>query len=108
MHFHNCSHEKETPTEWLTHKVRVCQVLHPPPEFPDPTFDLLEVGTIMEHAPPAWRAYIDVDLCHDMDTLFMRVKDQEDALLAISNLSSLRQTDDIANEVMCHIQEETQ
>jgi hypothetical protein len=108
MHFCNCSHEKEIPTEWLTCKVRACRVLHPPPESLDPTFNLLEVSTIMEHTPPAWRAYIDVDLCHDMDALFMRVKDQEDTLLAISNLSSLHQTNDITNEVMCCIQEETQ
>jgi hypothetical protein len=44
----------------------------------------------MEHAPPLWRAYVDVDLCHSMDALFMRVKDQEGALLAVCNLSGLK------------------
>jgi hypothetical protein len=86
MHFHNRGHDKETPTEWLTHKVRACQVLHPPPKIPDPMFDSLEVGTIMEHAPPTWRAYIDMDFCHNMDALFTRVKDQEDTLLGGSVL----------------------
>jgi hypothetical protein len=77
MHYHNQGHKKETPTEWLTCKVRACQVLHPPPEIPDATFNSLEVGIIMEHAPSSWRAYVDMDLCHSMDTLFTRVKDQE-------------------------------
>jgi hypothetical protein len=63
------------------------QCRHPIPEVPDPAFNSLEVGTIMEHAPPSWRAYVDVDLCHSTGALFMRVKDQEDALLAVSNLS---------------------
>jgi hypothetical protein len=67
---------------------------------PDPAFNLLEVGTIMEHTPPSWRAYMDVDLCHSTDTLFMRVKDQEDALIAMANLSNMKQAGDIAEEVM--------
>ncbi|KAF9503615.1 hypothetical protein BS47DRAFT_1402250 [Hydnum rufescens UP504] len=82
LRFHNRGHEKETPTEWLT------------------------LGTLMEHAPPSWRAYVDVDLCHDMDALFLRVKDQEDALLAILNLSNSQQTEDIANEVICRVHED--
>ncbi|KAF9516605.1 hypothetical protein BS47DRAFT_1390654 [Hydnum rufescens UP504] len=106
LRFRNRGHEKETPTEWLTRKVRACRVLHPLPDIPDPVFDSLEVGTLMEHTPPSWRAYVDVDLCHDTDALFSRVKDQEDALLAISNLSNSRQTEDIANEVIRRVHED--
>ena len=70
MRFRNCGHERKTPVEWLTRKVRARRVLHPPPDPSNPAFDSLEVGTIMEHAPPSWRAYVDVDLCHNTDDLF--------------------------------------
>ncbi|KAF9506941.1 hypothetical protein BS47DRAFT_1399057 [Hydnum rufescens UP504] len=88
MHYRNRGHEKETPTEWLTWKAF------------NPTFDSLEVGTIMEHAPPSWQAYMDVDLCHNTNALFTRVKDQEDTLLAISNLAHSRQAEDITEDIL--------
>jgi hypothetical protein len=50
---------------------------------------------------------MDVDLCHSMDALFMRIKDQEDTLLAVSSLSSMRCTKDITDKVMCRIHEES-
>jgi hypothetical protein len=75
-------------------------VLHPPPEAANHAFDSLEVGMIMEHALSSWHAFMDIDLCHNTDNLFTRVKDQEDSLLAQADLANNQHLDKIAKEVL--------